>query len=271
MLSCTPAPHPTAIPPPNSSHKDAIVTAVQFHEVAVLRGETGCGKSSRVPQFLLDSDPNAKIVVAQPRRLAAITLAKRVASERGEPLGKTVGYRIGQASKASKDTRLTFVTVGYLLQRLVHHHTPSTGRVGGGDGGRAKSSSPFNYTHVVIDEVHERDLDTDLLCLIVRIMLQRHRDYTNKLMAGGKDLDRDERPPPPFKLVCMSATFDAQEFFKYFRAVTPSVAPPLIVDGQRRTYPVDEVYLEDIPEAMPSLGRGSREYEWIQRQLQHFR
>ena len=248
------------------------MTAVQFHEVAVLRGETGCGKSSRVPQFLLDSDPNAKIVVAQPRRLAAITLAKRVASERGEPLGKTVGYRIGGASKASKDTRLTFVTVGYLLQRLVHHHTPSTGRVGGGDGGRAKNGgSPFNYTHVVIDEVHERDLDTDLLCLIVRIMLQRHRDYTSKLMAGGKDLDRDERPPPPFKLVCMSATFDAQEFFKYFRAVTPSVAPPLIVDGQRRTYPVDEVYLEDIPDAMPSLGRGSREFEWIQRQLQHFR
>ena len=81
-----------------------------------LPAETGCGKSTQVPQYLLASSPAAKIVVTQPTRLAAVGASKRVASELNTQLGELVGYRIGGQGETSYQTRIIFATAGWLLQ-----------------------------------------------------------------------------------------------------------------------------------------------------------
>ncbi|KOO25957.1 ATP-dependent RNA [Chrysochromulina tobinii] len=128
-----------------------------------------------VPQFLLDSDPKAKIVVTQPRRLAARALAERVTAERGSVIGRTIGYAVSRDKATTLGTtRCTFVTVGLLLQLLVF-----------------RPADVFNaYTHIIVDEAHERDVDLDLLLLLLRRALRRQ--------ASGRDphaaVDAKEAP-----------------------------------------------------------------------------
>lgn len=127
-----------------------ILEIIDNNQVVIVSGETGCGKSTQVPQFLLDNwllnrSQNAKqhseIICTQPRRISAIGVAERVASERDERIGNSVGYQIRLESKMSHSTRLTFCTIGILLQRF--------------------SSDPClkSITHVVVDEVHERSAE----------------------------------------------------------------------------------------------------------------
>ena len=108
---------------PIAAHRGSVLAAVAVHPCIVVQGDTGCGKSSQVPQYILAAavagGTRCSIVVAQPRRVAAVTLAQRVAAELGEGVGGTVGYAIGQARERSERTRITFVTTGYLLQVCV--------------------------------------------------------------------------------------------------------------------------------------------------------
>ena len=99
-------------------YKDQIVQLVQDHRVVCLEGEAGCGKSTMVPQFILDSfiSENPRILVSQPRRVSAIKLAQHVACLRQEKCGKTVGYCIGGSISLSSNTQITYCTTGYLLQ-----------------------------------------------------------------------------------------------------------------------------------------------------------
>ena len=99
---------------------------VENNRVVLVSGATGCGKTTQVPQFVLDSFINAKrggecnIICTQPRRIAAIGVATRVADERAESIGDVVGYHIRMQSKVSDKTRLLFCTTGVLLRRLLH-------------------------------------------------------------------------------------------------------------------------------------------------------
>ena len=104
-------------------------------QVTIVCGETGSGKSTQVPQFVLDADPDAQIICSQPRRLPAICLAERIANERGATVGEETGYTIRLEAKCGPKTRLLFVTCGVLLRKLV--------------------SDPLlmELTHVVMDEV----------------------------------------------------------------------------------------------------------------------
>ncbi len=145
----------------------------------IVEAPTGSGKSTQTPQFLLRGGflDTGEVVVLQPRRIAARMLAKRVASEMGELLGKTVGYQVRHESSVSRETRIRFVTEGILLRRLI-----SDPKLKG-------------VACIVFDEFHERSLHADLT-LARTLMLQR---------ASRPDL----------KLIVMSATLDADALQTY--------------------------------------------------------
>lgn len=126
-----------------------ILQNIRQSQVVVISGETGCGKSTQVPQYILDDwianyendKKHVEIVCTQPRRISALGVAERVSDERVEKIGNTVGYQIRLESKISASTRLTFCTTGILLRRLEGDPTlPSV-------------------THVIVDEVHERSVE----------------------------------------------------------------------------------------------------------------
>lgn len=188
-----------------------ILELLRSNQVIVISGETGCGKSTQVPQFLLDDwmerlqrrdFSHVEIVCTQPRRLSAIGVAQRVSDERTDRLGMSVGYQIRLENKVSSSTRLTFCTTGILLRRL--------------------QSDPMleSVTHIIVDEVHERSEESDFLLLILKELLVKRKDL---------------------KVILMSATLNATLFSKYFVR-----APVLEIPG--RTFPVEQIFLEDILE-----------------------
>ena len=97
-------------------HRDTILHIISTHSVTCIVGEAGCGKSSMVPQYIFDSVPTSNVIVAQPRCIATIGLAKRVASQRGVACGGVVGYCVSGRKAMSKETAITYCTAGYLLQ-----------------------------------------------------------------------------------------------------------------------------------------------------------
>ncbi|OJJ51201.1 hypothetical protein ASPZODRAFT_56516 [Penicilliopsis zonata CBS 506.65] len=198
--------------------QDAIIQAVNNHQVTIVSGETGSGKSTQSVQFILDDmikrdfGAVANIICTQPRRISALGLADRVSDERCSTVGDEVGYIIRGDSKVKTGvTKITFVTTGVLLRRMQSGSDP--------DGNIASSLS--DITHVVVDEVHERSLDTDFLLALLRQVL-RHR----------KDL----------KVILMSATLDAEVFMDYFGG--PKFVGLVTIPG--RTFPVDDYYLDDV-------------------------
>ncbi|KXJ93064.1 P-loop containing nucleoside triphosphate hydrolase protein [Microdochium bolleyi] len=198
--------------------RDVVVNTVAQNQVTIIAGETGSGKSTQSVQFVLDDLYNkgygnaANIICTQPRRISALGLADRVSDERCSQVGKEVGYTIRGENKTSALTKITFVTTGVLLRRLQT------------SGGRTDDvvASLADVSHVVIDEVHERSLDTDFLLSIVRDVLKRRKDL---------------------KLILMSATLDAATFKNYFATEGLSVG---MVEISGRTYPVEDYYLDDI-------------------------
>ena len=217
------------------------------HGVLIVSGATGCGKSTQLPQLILDkalraSPPeHCSIIVTQPRRLAAVGLAQRVAAERDEEVGATVGYSIRGESRRSKKTRILFCTIGVLLKQLEGAEVSS--------GGARRGLGAV--THIVVDEVHERSLDVDLLLVYLR--------RAHALHATGAGAT------PP-KLVLMSATAETERLARYFSADigAPAVAA-LSIEG--RTFPVERKFLEDAvlesgymlqQDAIASARRGQR-------------
>ncbi|XP_017470860.1 PREDICTED: putative ATP-dependent RNA helicase DHX57 [Rhagoletis zephyria] len=192
-----------------------ILGLIETSQVIVISGETGCGKSTQVPQFILDNwlfqasrltasnkMPHVEVVCTQPRRLSAIGVAERVADERTERVGQTVGYQIRLENKISSTTRLTFCTTGILLRRLTADPLLSS------------------VSHVIVDEVHERSEESDFLLMILKDLLKER---------------------PDLKVILMSATLNAKLFSEYFGG-----APVLDIPG--RTFHVEQLFLEDILE-----------------------
>lgn len=184
-----------------------IIEAVRNNQVVIISGETGCGKSTQVPQFLLDNwlinrreGDHFDMICTQPRKISAIGVSERVASERAERIGETVGYQIRLETKMSQYTRLLFCTTGILLRRL------------------EKEPLISSITHVIIDEVHERSEESDFLLFIVKDILPRR---------------------PDLKIILMSATLNSELFSGYFGDVP-------VIDIPGRTYPVEQYFLEDI-------------------------
>ncbi|MBE3125497.1 MAG: ATP-dependent RNA helicase HrpA [Acidobacteria bacterium] len=167
---------------PIAARADEIVAALRSprRRVVIISGETGCGKSTQIPKMCLEAGRgiNGRIGVTQPRRLAAVTIAYRIAEELGETLGRSVGYKIRFQDRTARDGYIKVMTDGILLaetqgDRLLHE-----------------------YDTIIIDEAHERSLNIDFLLGILRKLL-------------------DERPE--LKLVITSATLDTEKFSKAFR------------------------------------------------------
>ncbi|MCO5611904.1 hypothetical protein L7F22_066163 [Adiantum nelumboides] len=108
---------------PIAKFKNEIVSTIQKNQVVLIAGETGCGKTTQVPQYILDhlwsEGRPCRIVCAQPRRISASSVAERIAAERGEPIGQTVGYQIKLESKGGPHSSLMFCTNGVILWKLV--------------------------------------------------------------------------------------------------------------------------------------------------------
>ncbi|KAB5574991.1 hypothetical protein PHYPO_G00215530 [Pangasianodon hypophthalmus] len=157
-------------------YRDRIVELVQTHPVVVVAGDTGCGKSTQVPQYLLASGFN-HIACTQPRRIACISLAKRVSVESLNQYGSKVGYQIRFESRRTSGTKLLFLTEGLLLKQIQHDAMLS------------------QYHVVIVDEVHERHLHCDFLLGVLHSLLRKR---------------------PDLRLVLMSATINIKLFSSYF-------------------------------------------------------
>lgn len=188
--------------------RDEIVKTIQKNQVVLIKGETGCGKTTQVTQFILDdaiqsqNGKKCRIICTQPRRISAITVAERVAMERGESLGNSVGYNIRLDSVLPRKTggSILYCTTGCVLKYL--------------------ESDPalLDVSHIILDEVHERDANSDLLMGIFKIMIKYRTDL---------------------KIILMSATLNADVFASYF-----NYCP--IIEVQGKVFPVEDFYLEDV-------------------------
>lgn len=168
-----------------------IRSALSENHVLILAGETGSGKSTQVPQFLEASNwCTGRIAVTQPRRVAAVSLARRVADEMGTPLGKSpqalVGYNVRFDDNVGKNNRIKFLTEGMLLQEML------------------RDPALTEYSCVIVDEVHERSVNVDLLLGFLR-----------GLVTGTSETSK-KRKGKPLKIVVMSATADTEKLKDFF-------------------------------------------------------
>ncbi|KAK2030879.1 helicase associated domain-containing protein [Colletotrichum zoysiae] len=231
------------------AHREDIQTRMRQRDVLLLVGETGSGKSTQVPQFLVrepwckrqvvdvdgrEASVGGMIAVTQPRRVAATTLVHRVSREAGTPLGESreglVGYSVRFDHQVPKGTKIKFLTEGMLLQELL------------------RDPSLKQYSAVVVDEIHERSVDVDLVS-----------GFLKQLLLS----DRKGRGGIPLKVVVMSATADVERIQGFFNTEDgsnvagvegdkPSSVEVLKIQG--RQYPVKTIHtpkpVPDIQEAL---------------------
>uniref|UniRef100_A0A7E4VU60 RNA helicase n=1 Tax=Panagrellus redivivus TaxID=6233 RepID=A0A7E4VU60_PANRE len=196
---------------PISKHKNQVLYALQKYRTVVIVGETGCGKSTQVPQFLMEAGWCADkrvIGITQPRRVAAVTLATRVADEQLCRLGSKVGFVVRFGGVTSDDTVIQYMTDGILLREM--------------------SADPLllKYSVIMVDEAHERSVNTDLLLALLR-----------RLQKVRYDL----------RVIVSSATLDAayfRQFFELNETSDESKNTAVILSVEGSTYPVEIFYVE---------------------------
>jgi ATP-dependent helicase HrpA len=188
---------------PVSSQRQVIQEAMQSHQVVIVCGETGSGKTTQLPKICLElgrgTINGGKLIGhTQPRRIAATATAKRIAQELGSPVGQDVGYQVRFADKLSSTASIKLMTDGILLAET------------------QRDPQLRAYDTLIIDEAHERSLNIDFLLGYLRQLLPKR---------------------PDLKLIITSATIDAQRFSQHFASLH-SPAPIFTVSG--RTYPVEQ-------------------------------
>lgn len=208
---------------PLNKHASEVLSHVESNQYSIIVGKTGSGKTTQLPQIILDDcirkwkGGTCRIICTQPRRIAATSVAQRVAEERGQELCDQVGYKIGSNAKLPNlRGSITYCTTGIVLQQLIH----------------SPDDLLDNISHLIIDEVHERDISIDFLLTMLRKLIKER-------IESGK------RNP---KVCFMSATVDAEMFQEYFASTASTVGdvscPILHVEG--RAFPVERHYLENI-------------------------
>jgi ATP-dependent helicase HrpA len=203
---------------PVSARRDEIAAALRDHQVVVVAGETGSGKTTQIPKIALELGRGraGQIGHTQPRRIAARTVAERIADELGVPLGGVVGYQVRFTDESSDSTLVKVMTDGILLAQI------------------QRDPMLRMYDTLIIDEAHERSLNIDfILGYLTRLLPQR----------------------PDLKLVITSATIDSDRFARHFGAPPsdehPDGVPAPVVEVSGRTYPVEIRYQPLSPDDGP--------------------
>jgi ATP-dependent helicase HrpA len=202
---------------PITARRDELLSAIRDHQVVVIAGETGSGKSTQLPKLCLELGRGTAGLIGhtQPRRVAARTVADRIASELGTTLGETVGYTVRFNDRVGEQTMVRVMTDGVLLAEI----------------GRDRMLR--RYDTIIIDEAHERSLNVDFLL-----------GYLTTLLPKRPDL----------KLIVTSATIDTQRFADHFSKALGAPVPVITVEG--RTYPV-EIRYRPLDDATADSGRDS--------------
>ncbi|KAH9480187.1 putative ATP-dependent RNA helicase prh1 [Psilocybe cubensis] len=179
---------------PIAKGREALIEEIRKNDVTILLGETGSGKTTQVPQYILESGlaRNGMIAVTQPRKVAATSLAQRVAVEQNVSLGDLVGYAVRFDEKSSTETRIKYLTDGMIVRELM--------------------SDPLlsHYSVVIVDEAHERTLRTDLLIANLKTIQAKRNPKSDAKGKGNADASN------PLKIVIMSATLDAEKFSRFY-------------------------------------------------------
>ncbi|XP_004584571.2 ATP-dependent RNA helicase TDRD9 isoform X1 [Ochotona princeps] len=198
---------------PVNRYKEEAISLIESNSVLIVHGATGSGKSTQLPQHVLDHylqrSAYCNIAVTQPRKIGASSIARWISKERSWTLGGLVGYQVGLEKMATEDTKLLYMTTGVLLQKVV------------------SAKSLVEFTHIFIDEVHERTEEMDFLLLVVRKLLRTNSRFV--------------------KVVLMSATINCQEFADYFAVpVQNKMNPAYVLEVEGKPHSIEEFYLDDL-------------------------
>jgi len=209
---------------PVSARRQEIARAIAGHQVVIVSGETGSGKTTQLPKICLELGRGRQKMIGhtQPRRLAATSVAKRIAEELNTPMGEVVGYQVRFNDRTGPNASIKLMTDGILLAES--QRDPLLRR----------------YDTIIIDEAHERSLNIDFLLGYLKQLLPRR---------------------PDLKLIITSATIDAERFARHFAASEDRPAPVIEVSG--RLYPVEVRYRpvreEPAEGEAPAAGKPGRE------------
>ena len=211
-------------PLPIYKFRREIQETVEKHSVTILMAETGSGKSTQVVQYIHEKYPDRMIVCTQPRKIAAVSLAGHVARQMGSQVGQLVGYKVGSQVKMSKHTKIVFMTDQLLVNECV------------------KDPNFSKYHCVILDEVHERSINTDLLLGLSKNGLKSNSDL---------------------KVVITSATMDPMLFFAHFEDKGSNVrVETMIIPG--RTFPIEMRWMaQDIDTSRDYLSASLKKVEEI--------
>ena len=186
-------------------YKEEILQKISQNRITIISGNTGCGKSTQIPQYIYQSNPSNKILMTQPRRIAAISISKRLAEEMGERIGKKIGYHVSMKYNYSNETKILVETTGVFLEELIHRN--------------------MEYTHIIIDEVHERDIYVDLVLAMIKWYFE-------------------ENQRSRIKLILMSATIAEEKFAEYLKEINGDEVP--IIRIKESLHEIYEFNLEKI-------------------------
>ncbi|CAL5971190.1 ATP-dependent_RNA helicase [Hexamita inflata] len=192
---------------PIYQNKQQLMDAINENQVIILTAQTGTGKSSNLPQIIVEYSKKCRIMITQPRKIAAISLATRVAQESGFKLKQAVGYTVKGKAEYCEDTIILFCTIGTIVRKLINN-----------------ISELQRYSHIIIDEVHERDISTDIFLGMIK---NHYQEYAKKI----------ELP----KIIIMSATIDGEKFSNYFTGLKVG---HFAIDGKQ--YKLQKYYLDDL-------------------------
>ena len=203
---------------PIYKNKEELINLLKSPElnVIIIMGETGSGKTTQVPKIIYENfqlNNNRMICITQPRRIAAISISERVAEELDSKIGDIVGYSVRFKEKMSKKTKIKFVTDGMLVRECILD----------------KNLEKYNY--IILDEIHERSIHTDILMMICKDLLMNKRKH---------DL----------KLIIMSATLDPKKYMEYFYTKA-------LIKVQGRKFPIKVYNISEEKEENNNLSKNN--------------